>query len=104
MGYEEKVKDLSVLLDSYREPTKFFKFLGIITHPKVMWSNLTLNLIEGEVSIFGQTDSITTLIQQVYIFEGESRIENFSLSSFSLGEEGEVAFSVGFSLTPGLYK
>lgn len=104
MGYEEKVKDLSVLLDSYREPTKFFEFLGTITHSKVIWSGLTLNLIEGEVSISGQTNSITTLIQQIYIFEGESRIENFSLSSFSLGEKGEVSFSVAFSLAPELLK
>lgn len=104
MKHEEKIQDLSLLLDSYREPTKFFKFLGDITHPKVMWSNLSLDLMEGEVSISGQADSITTLIQQTYIFEREPMIRNFNLSNFSLGEKREVVFSVKFSLVPELYK
>ncbi len=102
--YEEKIGDLSILLDSYREPTKFFEFLGTITHPRVMWLNVTLNLIEGKASISGRADSITTLIQQTYIFEEESRIEDFNLSSFLLEEEGEVSFSVDFSLASQLYK
>ncbi len=102
--YEEKVRDLSILLDSYREPTKFFEFLGTVTHPRVVWSNVTLNLIEGKVSISGQADSITTLIQQTYIFEGESRIEDFNLSSFFLEEGGKVSFGVDLSLASQLYK
>lgn len=104
MKYEGKIKDIATLLDSYREPTKFFRFLGDITHPRVMWFNLTLGLLEGNASLSGEADSITTLIQQVYIFEGESRIEGFELSSFSVGEGQGVSFSVSFSLAPELFK
>ncbi len=104
MKHEEEIGDLSFLLDSYREPTKFFEFIGTITHPKVMWSSLELDLLEETVSLSGQADSVTTLIQQIYIFEGESKIGDFELSSFSVGDEEEVAFSVVFSLAPELFK
>lgn len=104
MEYEGKIKDIATLLDSYREPTKFFRFLGGITHPRVMWFNLTLDLLEGNVSLSGEADNVTTLIQQVYIFEGESRIGDFKLSSFSMGEGQGVSFNVAFSLAPELFK
>jgi len=104
LDYQGKVDDLSILIDSYREPTKFLQFLGSITHPKVMWSNLNLDLTEGKASVSGQTESITTLIQQSYIFEGDSRILDFELASFSVLEEGGVSLAVDFSFNPELFK
>jgi len=102
--YQGKVNDLSFLLSSYREPLKFLEFLEGVTHPKVRWVNMSIDLAEGGVSISGEADSLTTLIQQVLILEADPRIEDFMLSGFTLKESGAAGFSVDFTLTPQLFK
>lgn len=103
--YEGKINDFSILLDARLYPLKFFDYLESITHPKVMWTNLSVDLLEAELLLSGQTDSLEHLIQQVLVFEAEPKVKEVELMSFSSIREGEeVSFSLSTVLSPTLFK
>jgi len=101
---EEKINDFSILLDSYRCGTDFFEFLEGITHPKVMWLNANLNLVEFKLTITGKTDGFNTLTQQLLVLEKNSKIKDLKLSSLSLVGGEEVSFGLELSLSPELFE
>ena len=100
----EKVDQFSLLLDSRRYPLKFFDFLASKTHQRVMWTSVNLDLLEGKLMLAGKTDSLGNLIRQILVFEAESRIKEFELTSFALGEKGGVSMNFTISLSPRLFK
>jgi len=103
--YKEKIDKISFLLDSYQIGTDFFKFLEKYTHPKVKLSDVSVAILDSEVSLSGQTVSFTTLIQQLYILENNPQVQNLKLSNFAATKEKKsVNFSINFSLSPNLFK
>lgn len=103
--YKEKIDKISFLLDSYQIGTDFFKFLEKYTHPKVKLSDVSVAILDSEVSLSGQTVNFTTLIQQLYIFENNPQVQNLKLSNFAATKEKKsVNFSINFSLSPNLFK
>lgn len=102
--YKEKIDTISFLFDSYRLGTNFFKFIEEYTHPAVQWSNVGVSLLDYKTSLAGKTDNYTSLIQQLYILEGNPNIKDLTLSSFSTEKGKGVDFNLSFSLPPSLFK
>lgn len=101
---KEKIDDFASLFNSHKKSSQFFKFLGDVTHPKVFFSGITFNVGEGKADLSGKTESFPTLGQQISILRQQKLISNINLSGISLGEEGEVDFSLNFSISPQMLK
>lgn len=100
---EKQVNDFSRVLDSHLYPSKVFDFLPKIIHPKVRFKKTSLDAVKSEANISGETDSLTSLQQQVFIFQKEPLIESFILNSFTIGEKGNINFSFNLSLSPQMF-
>lgn len=99
-----KINDFSLLLDNHFLASKFFEFLGKTAHPRVRYSQITLNPREGLALISGQAESFTALGQQSQILKRESALKDISLSEISLGDEGEIEFTLAISFDPKFLK
>lgn len=102
--YQKRINDLSILLNAHQRSSSFFPFLEKLSHPKVFFSNLDLNLSNYEASLGGQTDNFQILGQQFLIFKTEKSIKSVNLTKISIGEEGKVEFTFKLSLDPQIFK
>lgn len=104
IGYQEKIKDFAVLLNSHKLPVNFLNFLERNTHPKVWFSNLNLNLEKNVLDISGYAENFGVLGQQTTIFKNQDFIKNINLSWASLDKEGKVNFNLQLTLDPKIFK
>ena len=104
LGYQEKIGDFSVLIKDHRFNSNLFSFLENLTHPKVWFSNFTLDSEIKKVKISGETESFQTLGQQLIIFQNEEHIKKVDLSNIALGERGKIEFDFDLLLDPKIFK
>lgn len=102
--WQKKIKDFSQILEQHLYPSKAFDFLGEISHPKAWFKQFNLDLKESKIVVSGETESFTTLGQQLLILEGKPLIKNFTLSSLSIGKKGKVDFTLNISLDAQAFK
>ena len=104
LKYKEKIDKVAPLLASHQKSSAFFSLLEKFSHPKVVFSSLSLNLKEGKAALAGTTESFQTLGQQLYVLKKEKSITNVNLSGISIGEEGNIKFNLDLSLDPQIFK
>lgn len=104
LGYKAKIDQTAPLLASHRKSSAFFSLLEKSSHPKVIFSTLSLNLKESKAALAGTTESFQTLGQQIHILKKEKLITNVILSEISIGEQGDIKFSLDLSLDPQIFK
>ena len=100
LSYKEKLDDFSLIFNSHKMNTRFFEFLESITHPKVFFSNFSLDSSKTKASFSGKTDSFKSLGQQILILKEQKNIKELVLSKVSLGKEGGIEFSIDFYFDP----
>ena len=103
-GYQKKINDFSILLESYQPPLNFFPVLEKNSHPKVQFTDFSLNPKNLQAILSGKTESFQTLDQQLSIFKKENLIKDVNLSKLFIGKEGEVEFTLNLSLSPAIFK
>jgi len=103
LDYQRKIEKVFPLLSQHIMNTKFFEFLESKTHPKVFFSQVSLDSKSAIVTLGGNTESFVTLEQQLIIFRKEPRIEGITLGNFSISKEGEVNFELTLSLDPSIF-
>lgn len=91
---KQKIDDFNEILLGHKKPLKVFEFLERICLPNVWFSSFDFTFKEGELTVSGQTDSFITIEQQVLILKQEPLVKNLNLSGLSIGEEGEVNFTL----------
>ncbi len=101
---KRKIEDFSKLLQGHQKSSNFLKFLEGITHPKVWFSRVELNIDQFQAQLSGRTQSFQTLGQQLFIFQRQNLIQNVDLAKLSLGKTGEAEFSFLLSFDPELLK
>lgn len=101
---KEKIDIFKPLLESHLFNTNFFNFLASSTHPQVFFSKVDLNSKEATVSLSGQTDSFSTLGQQILIFSQKDLISDLNLTNFSISKEGKVNFDLKLKLNPKIFQ
>jgi len=104
LNYQKKIKDFSPLLAKHLFLSKIFEFFERNTHPKVFFSEIHLNSLNSTASLSGQTDSFSTLGQQLAIFEKEPLVEKADLTQVSITKEGKIKFFLNFSFNPKIFK
>lgn len=106
LGYQQKIKDFAVLLDSHRSFQKFFKLLEDNCHPRVSFSGLSLNMTDKDgvgVNLSGRAENFESAEQQVIIFKSLKDIKQVNLAGLTANKEGGVDFTLDIILNPQLF-
>ncbi len=104
LNEQKKINYFSLLLDSHPFATNFFTFLEKTSHPKIRYSQINLNPLEGQAMVSGYSDSFSSLGQQFQILNQEPSIQKANLSKISLEKRGEISFTFNLSINPNLFK
>lgn len=104
LKYQKKINNFSILINLHQSPLNSFSVLERTSHPKVQFTNFSLNSEEFEIVLSGKTESFQTLGQQVLIFKNENLIKDVNLSKLSIGKEGGAEFTLSLSLDPEIFK
>jgi len=104
INYQRKIENLFPLFENHKLSSRFFEFLETNTHPRVFFSQITLNSQDSLANLSGQTDSFFTLGQQLAIFEGKAEVTNLNLTKVSIGRGGKIEFSFNLSFNPNFLK
>ena len=103
-GYQKKIRDFSSLIKSHLFASNFFTFFEKVSHPKVWFSQISLNPGEGRVALLGQAENFSVLGQQILILKQEPLIKNLDLVSLSIGKRGRVDFTLNLFLDPKIFR
>lgn len=93
---EKKIKDTAFLLDSHYEVTKFFTELEKLTHPKVQFTEISLDNLKSTVRLSSLAPDFVAAEQQFRIFNQSDLFKEVELSNLSLSDEG-VKFLLSFT-------
>lgn len=104
LAWQKKIRNFSQLFSEHLYPSKSFDFIEKISHPEVWVTQLSLDAKEAKIAVSGETESFTTLGQQLLILEKDSQIRDFTLSSLTIGKKGKVDFALSLSIDPGIFK
>ncbi len=104
LNYKKKIEAIVPFLEIHILSSKFFEFLEKKVHPRVFFSRVNLSVQEEKVILSGQTDSFSTLQQQLSILNKESIIENLVLTNATLNKEGGIDFNLNIFLNKEIFK
>ncbi len=104
LSYQKKIKDFSLILDHHLLSSKSFSFLEKASHPRIWFSKINLSPGEALAIVSGRAETFPDLGQQLQIFKKEALIKNATLSKISLGEKGEIKFTLTLSFDPKFFK
>lgn len=104
LNCQKKIDSFALLLGQHLLSSKFFDFLQKTSHPRIWFSQVSLNPGEAIAVVSGQAETFTALGQQLQILKKEPLLKNASLSKISLGKKGEIEFTLNISFDPGFFK
>ncbi len=104
LNYQQKINDFSLILDHHLLPSKFFRFLEKTSHPRIWFSKINLSPREALAIVSGRAETFPVLGQQLQILKKEALVKNVSLAKISLGEKGEIKFTLTISFDPKFFK
>jgi len=94
---DQKAGMVEKLLKNHIYSSQFFDILEKLTLPQVQWKAVSLNTVDGEVSLSGQAASYSVLAKQIISFQ-EANFE-IKVSGIRLTKNG-VEFSAGAKFDP----
>lgn len=101
---KRKVDDFVLILDKHRASSNFFNFLESVTHPKVWFTEVKLDVLKSTVELSGEADKLA-FGQQLLVFQKNEKIFEISLSQISIGKEPEkVEFTLSLSFDSEILK
>ncbi len=103
LNYQKKINDFSSLLASHTYSSQIFPLIESITHPKVAFSNFSLEASKASVTLSGITDSFQTLDQQLAIFKKEKLVKEVKISDIAFEKDGKISFSFGLVMDPQIF-
>lgn len=104
LNYKKKIETIAPFLEGHVLTLKFFELLEEKALPRVFFSKVNLN-IQGEKAILsGQTDSFSTLQQQLSALNNEPMINNLLLTNATLNKEGGIDFGLDIFVNKEIFK
>ncbi len=94
LGTKTKLEDFALLAARQNNPSAFFSFIEENTHPDIIFSQLALNPKDKKAVLNGETRTFSNLQQQIKLLREQGESENVELTSISLGEAGQVRFTL----------
>ncbi len=104
LANQERINDYSQLINAHQFSLKFFKEIENITHPKVWFTDTSLNMKDFKVSLSGRTETLEILGQQIIALEKDQYVKNVNLNKVALNKDGYVEFAIGLVLDPKIFK
>ena len=104
LNYQKKIQNFFPLLENHKFPSRFFEFFEKNTHPRVFFSQISLNSQDLLADLTGQTDSFFTLGQQLSIFEERPEVATLNLTQVSIGRVGKIEFTLNLFFNPNFLK
>ncbi len=105
--YSNAISDFKTVIEDHYIVSSFFRPFQNMTHPRIMMSNMSLNLQESSANFSGRGDGFVAVGQQFYVLKQRGFIENVELLSMNRGldEDGNfVEFSFSIDFNPELFK
>lgn len=96
LGYQEKIKDFSKLIEDYQQTSEIFYFIQKLVHPRVWFSEVEFNRNDGQILVGGSAESFETLGQQFLIFKNNSLVKDVSLANILIKPDGKIDFTLRF--------
>ncbi len=106
-GYSNAINDFKTVIENHHIVSSFFRPFQNMTHPRIMMSNMSLNLRESSASFSGRGDGFVAVGQQFYVLKERDFIESVDLLRMNRGldENGNfVEFSFSINFNPELFK
>ena len=103
LNYQKKINDFSFLLASHEYSSQIFPLIESITHPKVAFSDFSLEVSKQSITLSGITDSFQTLGQQLVIFKNEKLIKEAEVSNIAFEKDGRISFDFNLILDPQIF-
>jgi len=100
LALEKRIKDVAFLLASHQEASKFFTELEKLTHPRIQFTEISLDNPKSEVRLSGLAEDFTAAEQQFRIFNESNLFKEVKLSGLSFSEEEGVKFQLSFTFDP----
>lgn len=91
--YRDKFNDFEQLAAARNDVRPVFEFLEKYTHPKVVFTTLTMEPGMQTLKLVGATLNFRTLQEQMAIFQ-RTDLAGLNVSNIVLGEQGEVVFQL----------
>jgi hypothetical protein len=100
---KKKIDNFAFILNEHLASSNFFTFLEGITHPKIWFSNLKLDVSKATVELSGEGEKLA-FGQQLLIFKQNEKILRADSSKISIKAPENVEFSLSLSLDPEIFK
>jgi len=99
-----KIDDYAVIINTHQFNSKFFKLLEDITHPKIYFTKMDLDLKSWKVALTGESDDFVAVGQQVIILQNAEGFNSVNLTKAGLNDKGKVDFSLELFFDPKILK
>lgn len=100
LKFQNKINDFSQLLNNHKPSVNFLNYLENICHPRVQFTNFSLDVKQLKMVLSGQAESFQALGQQILILKEADFVKDFHLLSIGIGKEGGAEFSLDLFLSP----
>lgn len=104
LGYKNKIDDFSSIFSKRNRAVAFFSKMEELTHPKVWFSSLELDLVNLTAAFVGESDSFLTLNQQISALRGKEGISETKLSEIKIKKDGAISFNLDITFDPEFIK
>ena len=98
------IGDFKILFENNPKVYSFFITFQSWTHPKVVYSEFTLDVSARKATMSGSTAGFQNIMQQIAILKVEPTIDSYEISNINLGETGEVTFNLNVVIKPEVFK
>lgn len=101
---QSQLKALRTILENHIYASNVFTFIESTTHPRVRFSNVSVDTLTQQLSLSGQAASLTVLAEQLRIFERNADIVEFNMKGFNLNQAGTVDFSIDVTFNKSILR
>ena len=102
VALSKKVEAFSNIFKDHKIISRFFDLLRASCHPMVQFTALDLNANDGRVKLVGSGQDFQVLGEQILIFKQDKNLKDVKVSDINLSKEGNVLFSISFSIEPDI--
>jgi hypothetical protein len=85
---EQRFKSIQTLIQKHTFPSRAFTWLEQRAHPRVSFKSFNFESGSRKLVLAGGTDSLTSLNQQIAIFQQDPNLEKVDFGGLAFGKEG----------------
>ncbi|HCC60059.1 MAG: hypothetical protein A2402_01360 [Candidatus Staskawiczbacteria bacterium RIFOXYC1_FULL_37_43] len=101
--YQAKIEDFATLLKNHEFASHAFIFMEDHTLTNVWFMRISIDRMNAQIQVSGETDNMETLSRQIAIFEKNEYVKSIDLLSSSSSESGMVNFNLSLALEPKIF-